>query len=74
MTTAKQRIVKEAGGGLLTSDEIANNYTFTIQGHAFTIDFRILELQGSDVILGANWFKRYNPVTFDFIGRSLTVA
>jgi hypothetical protein len=38
------------------------------------VDFRILELQGSDVILGVNWFKTYNPVTFDFVARSLTIG
>jgi hypothetical protein len=74
MTPAKQRTVKVAGGGLLSSAAIAYNCTFTVQGQAFTTDFRILELQGSDVILGVNWFKKYNPVTFDFIERSLTVG
>jgi hypothetical protein len=36
--------------------------------------FRILDLQGADIMLGVNWFKQYNPVTFDFIERSLTIS
>jgi hypothetical protein len=53
---------------------MAYKCSFAIQGHKFTVDFRILELQGSDVILGVNWFKLYNLVTFDFINRSLTMG
>jgi hypothetical protein len=37
-------------------------------------NFRILELQGADIILGVDWFKQHNPVTFDFIGRQLTIG
>jgi hypothetical protein len=29
---------------------------------------------GSDAILGVNWFKLHNPVTFDFLGRSITIG
>jgi hypothetical protein len=37
-------------------------------------DFRILALRGSDAILAVNWFKLHNPVTFDFIERTLTIG
>jgi hypothetical protein len=67
------RRVKVAGGGILISDSIAYNHKFCIQGKVFSTDFRILELGGSDAILGVNWFKLHNPVTFDFIGRTLTI-
>jgi hypothetical protein len=33
-----------------------------------------LELQGDDIILGVNWFSKHNPVTFDFLGRQLTIS
>jgi hypothetical protein len=33
-----------------------------------------LELQGADIILGVNWFKQHNPVTFDFLKRQLTIG
>jgi hypothetical protein len=74
MIQAPPRQVTVAGGGQLTSTAIANNCTFYIKGHKFTTDFRVLKLQGADVPLGVNWFKNYNPVTFDFIGRSLTFS
>nr|XP_051191082.1 uncharacterized protein LOC127304433 [Lolium perenne] len=68
LTKVKHRSVKVAGGGTLSSTGMAYNCPFSIQGHKFTTNFRILELQGSDIILGVNWFKEHNPVTFDFIG------
>jgi hypothetical protein len=74
LTKVKQRTVKVAGGGTLSSTAIAYNCSFCIQGHKFTTNFRILELQGSDIILGVNWFKEHNPVTFDFIGRQLSIG
>jgi hypothetical protein len=73
LTTITPRKVTVAGGGELCSSEMAQNCKFVIQGKTFCTNFRILDLQGSDIILGVNWFKQYNPVTFDFIGRTLTM-
>ncbi|XP_071683154.1 uncharacterized protein [Lolium perenne] len=73
ITPAPPRRVKVAGGGILVSDSIAYNHQFFIQGIPFTVDFRVLQLGGSDAILGVNWFKLHNPVTFDFIGRTLSL-
>jgi hypothetical protein len=73
MTPATSRRVTVAGGGELISDAIAHNCKFMIQGRPFTADFRILKLPGSDIILGVNWFTLHNPVTFDFVGRKLTI-
>lgn len=74
LTAASNRTVKVAGGGTLLSNSIAHNCKFTIEGVQFSNDFRILKLQGADIILGVSWFKQYNPVTFDFIGRSMTLG
>jgi hypothetical protein len=74
LTPAAPRRVKVAGGGILISNSIAYNQQFMVQGTTFSADFRILELNGSDAILGVNWFKIHNPVTFDFIERTLTVG
>jgi hypothetical protein len=70
---APRRTVTVAGGGILTSDAVALNQPFRINNTLFHADFRILKLQGADIILGVNWFKLHNPVTFDFIGRTLTL-
>ena len=74
MTSAPVRTVTVAGGGELLSNAIAYSHTFWIQGKPYVADFRILELNGSDAILGVNWFKYHNPVTFDFVGRTLTIG
>jgi hypothetical protein len=74
LTATKQSTVKVACGGILTSTATAYNCQFSIQGHKFTTNFKILELQGSDIILGVNWFKQHNPITFDFLKRQLTIG
>jgi hypothetical protein len=74
LTAIPARTVKVAGGGTLTSSFMAQNCKFTVEGHKFETNFRILELQGADVILGVNWFKQHNPVTFDFLERKLTIG
>jgi hypothetical protein len=74
MVPASARTVTVAGGGTLSSTAIAPNCTFTIQGKPFSATFRILQLQGSDIILGVNWFKLHNPVTFDFLARTITLG
>ena len=67
------RKVTVAGGGELQSEAMALNCKFNIQGQQLAANFRILHLPGSDIILGVNWSKYHNPVTFDFIGRTLTM-
>jgi hypothetical protein len=74
ISTAPARCVRVAGGGELVSQAIAYNHQFFIEGNIFSADFCILELNGSDAILGVNWFKLHNPVTFDFVDRSLTIG
>jgi hypothetical protein len=66
--------VTVAGGGTLISEYVARNYKFSIEGKPFQADFRVLQLQGSDIILGVNWFKEHNPVTFDFVERTLSLS
>ena len=73
IVSTQRRAVTVAGGGTLSSTEIARACSFSIQGYKFNTDFRILHLQGSDVILGVNWFKLHNPVTFDFLKRTISM-
>jgi hypothetical protein len=74
LTATEERTVKVAGRGILASGFIAYNCPFTVEGTKFVTNFRILELQGADIILGGNWFKQHNPATFDFVGRELTIG
>ena len=52
---------------------MAYTCAFTIQGVQFQAGSHILQLQGADTILGVNWFKEHNPVTFDFLARTITL-
>lgn len=44
-----------------------------IQCHSFTTDLRLFALGGSDMILGVDWLKQHNPVTFDFHKVNITI-
>jgi hypothetical protein len=74
MQPAPSRTVTVAGGGTLISEWVARHCKFSIEGKPFQADFRVLKLQGSDIILGVNWFKEHNPVTFDFVARTLSLS
>jgi hypothetical protein len=74
LTATQERTVKVACGGTLAGGFMAYKCQFTVQGTTFMTNFRILELQGADIILGVDWFKQHNQVTFDFIGRQLTIG
>jgi hypothetical protein len=74
MIDTEARTVVVAGGGKLVSTATAPNSSFTIQRKPFTATFKILQLQGSDIVLGVNRFKLHNPVTFDFVGRTVTLG
>lgn len=55
LTSTRKRKVIVANGRTLWSEFIALQCPFSIQGTAFSTDFRVLQLQGYDVILGADW-------------------
>jgi len=37
-----------------------------MQGERFETDLSLLQLGGYDVVLGVDWMKRVNPISFDF--------
>lgn len=44
-----------------------------MQGITFTNDFRVIQLGGYDLILGADWMWEHSPVTFDLKDNSITI-
>jgi hypothetical protein len=46
--------VTVANGNILWTQAVCTIIHYSIQGHKFTFDFRILELQGYDMILGCD--------------------
>ena len=74
MCKATSRKVSVAGGGTLVIDSVIPQCPFSINKVKFDSDFRILDLKGYDVVLGVSWLKQYNPTTFDWIQRTLTIT
>lgn len=66
LTPTKKTKVLVANGGTLWTEFMAPNCPYTIQGEEFASDFRILKLQGYDIILGADWMSTHNPVKLGF--------
>lgn len=55
-------MVRSASGEKLVTNNICKGVDFIIQGHHFCSDFRILEVQGYDVILGVDWLSSLGDV------------
>ncbi|KAJ4807690.1 polyprotein [Rhynchospora pubera] len=58
-------IVKTANGSKLLSDKRCDALKFQLQAHEFVGDFRVLEVQGYDLVLGMDWIARMGPVVID---------
>ncbi|KAE8701941.1 hypothetical protein F3Y22_tig00110503pilonHSYRG00217 [Hibiscus syriacus] len=43
-----------------------------MQGHSFIHDFRLLQLGGSDMVLGVDWMKMFSPILMDFNNMTLS--
>lgn len=72
LTETEPITVSVADGFKVTSTQQCKGCRWTVQGEEFTTDFRILPLGGIDVVLGVQWLRAYNPVTFDFDNLQLT--
>ena len=57
--------VKVANGVVYTKGEI-KGLLVKVQGHQFQIDFSLLELGGSGVILGTQWLRTLGVISWDF--------
>lgn len=59
-------LVSVADGNQVVVDTICNGVPYSIQGHQFTSNLRPFNIGGADLILGVDWLKQYNPITFDY--------
>ncbi|XP_071939043.1 uncharacterized protein [Coffea arabica] len=64
--------VRIADGKELTCNQWIPNMKWKMQGHNFTQDVYVLDLEPYDLILGVDWMKHYSPMTFDF--KELTLS
>ncbi|XP_071940002.1 uncharacterized protein [Coffea arabica] len=58
--------VKIADGKELHCDQWIPGMQWDMQGHRFTHDVFVMDLEPYDMILGVDWMKSYSPITFDF--------
>ncbi|KAL4310989.1 hypothetical protein GQ457_01G000170 [Hibiscus cannabinus] len=55
-----------ANGEKLYSTAKSNLLSWKMQGHRFEHNFRVLQMGGTDMVLGVDWIKVYSPITLDF--------
>ena len=67
-------LVHVVDGSKVVVDSICKNLQVLIQGHTFNHDLRVFPLGGSDVILGVDWLKIHNPITFDFCSLKVSLC
>ncbi|KAJ3703306.1 hypothetical protein LUZ61_007011 [Rhynchospora tenuis] len=60
-------IVTTSSGSKLLSDLKCQPLTFELQSHQFKGEFRILEVQGYDLILGMDWVAQVGPLVIDCV-------
>nr|XP_027122333.1 uncharacterized protein LOC113739303 [Coffea arabica] len=58
--------VKVANGESLLCNKRIPQLQWVMQGHKFSHDFYILDIEPYDMIIGVDWMKAYSPLTFDF--------
>ncbi|KAL4366748.1 hypothetical protein GQ457_05G033260 [Hibiscus cannabinus] len=61
-----------ANGERLYSRAKSNQLAWKMQGELFSHDFRVLNMGGSDMVLGVDWMRRFSPVEMDF--RNITLS
>jgi hypothetical protein len=62
ITNHKPVNVIVANGHALWTNAVTKACQYSIQSHNFTSDFRVLELQGYDLVLGCDWLFEFSPV------------
>ncbi|KAL4281537.1 hypothetical protein GQ457_03G002250 [Hibiscus cannabinus] len=55
-----------ANGEKLYSTAMSKLLSWKMQGYNFEHDFRVLQMGGSDMVLGVDWMKNYSPIVMDF--------
>jgi hypothetical protein len=65
--------VTVANGNILWTQTVAAGCNYSIQGHKFISDFRVLDLEGYDMILGCDWLFESSPVGINLKTREFTI-
>ena len=66
LTATTPLSVTVANGNHMYSHYRCRNFKWLMHGQEFTMDLRVLELGGCDIVLGVDWMRTVSPLTFDF--------
>jgi hypothetical protein len=66
--------VLSANGKEILSETACLNIKYVVQGQDFISDFRLIEVQGYDVILGADWIYTHSPVALYLRRREFSIT
>lgn len=66
--------VAAANGTEMLSSTACTACPYSIQDHQFSSDLRLLEVQGFDVVLGAEWIYTHSPVGLDLKKREFSIT
>jgi Retroviral aspartyl protease len=58
----KPLVIRVENGERIVTDTHCATLNFSLQGHVFTGDLRLLQIQGYDVILGLNWLSQFSTM------------
>jgi hypothetical protein len=62
-----------ANGNTLWTQAVTLDYQYSIHGHKFTTNFKVMELEGYDLILGCDWIFEFSPVSINLKTRELII-
>ncbi|XP_026396241.1 uncharacterized protein LOC113290867 [Papaver somniferum] len=71
-TPTTQMAITVENGEHTFSSGICTSLQWSLQGHTFSGDLRILPLGGCDIVLGADWLRQFGNVTFNFSTLSIS--
>lgn len=74
ITPVSKLQIVAADGQVMLSDTACEACAYTVQNHAFQSDFRLLEVKGYDVILGADWIFQHSPIDLNLKTRELSIT
>jgi Retroviral aspartyl protease len=66
LTQTIPMVVTIANGARMVTDLQCEALSFSIQGHTFTKDVRVLDVQGYDMILDIDWLIKLAPMKIDW--------
>jgi hypothetical protein len=74
ISLVKAATVAAANGKKMCSKTACMDCSYNIQGYQFKSAFRLLELQGYDIILGADWIYAHSPVGLNLRTREFSIT